>query len=161
MCRLSSSQRRAHPPARPLPHRRENKQTSASQIIIYAIHVTQQQVLPIPVHGAPAGPSARAAGAVGGSASARVGQFLGEPRELTELAITAKEAALLPHTAAATAICCDARTLVVGFADGCLVALSWSAKVGPLWVGGKGGVEGGRWWCIQSAAAALTHAHLS
>jgi hypothetical protein len=57
------------------------------------------------------------------------------------VAITAKDAALLPHAAAATEVCCDARTLVVGFADGCMVALSWSAKV-------RGGGGGGSGWAV-------------
>jgi hypothetical protein len=107
-------------------------QTSKNHVIIYAIHVTGRPVLPLPVLGAPAGPAARAAGAVGGAAAGGAGAFQGGPRELSAVAITAREAAVLPHGAAATAICGDARAVAVGFADGCLLALSWSAKVrGP------------------------------
>ncbi|GBF93019.1 hypothetical protein Rsub_05630 [Raphidocelis subcapitata] len=100
--------------------------TSLNQVIIYAVSVTQQQPLPgAPVLGPPVGPSARAAGAaaVGG------GAFLGEPRELSAVGIYASEAAALPYEAAATAICCDARAVLVGFADGFLAALTWHAKL--------------------------------
>lgn len=106
-------------------------QTTGSQVIIYAIHLTQYPPLPVPVLGPPVGPSARAAGAAPGAGpgGGRAGAFLGEPRELVCVEVAAKEAALLPHSAAATAIGGDARCVVVGFEDGCLAALSWSAKV--------------------------------
>ncbi|KAI8472364.1 MAG: RIC1-domain-containing protein [Monoraphidium minutum] len=105
--------------------------TSHSHLIIYAIHIAPPPLLPIHVLGAPAGPSARAAGAAN-NAPARGGgggAFLGDPRELAPVAIFAREAAILPHSAPAAAICCDARTLGVAFADGCMVALSWGAKL--------------------------------
>lgn len=120
LCRASD-----HPPAlQPGPPKTHmNAQTTSNHLLIYAVHLTPSSPLPLPVPGPPAGPSARAAGAAGAPG------FLGEPRDLCDVAINAAEAAQLPHDAAAAALAADARSVVVGFSDGCMLALSWGAKV--------------------------------
>lgn len=90
------------------------------------MHTAQKPPLAVPVLGAPIGPSARAArlGAAGAPGD-------GGPRELQQLSIFANDAAPMPRDAKATAICGDARRLIVGFEDGAVMSMSWSAKVTP------------------------------
>ncbi|KAI8463229.1 MAG: hypothetical protein J3K34DRAFT_462531 [Monoraphidium minutum] len=89
--------------------------TTGGYIVIYSIRPTHHPPLPITVHGPP--------GAAGGA-----------PRELSQLTVFARDSVRLPHAAAATAVCGDARRLIVGFEDGQLLSLSWSGKVlsGPV-----------------------------
>lgn len=106
-------------------------QTSKNKFIIYGLRRSQQPLLPVPVHVPPTSASAHIpkAPSHGAAATAASRQLPNDPRELTQLEIYVKEAVPLPHGAAATALCGDARGLVVGFEDGRLFAMNWNAQV--------------------------------
>jgi hypothetical protein len=120
------------------------QQTTQSFLLIYEISDAQQPLLPSSVYthapptalalgraasGALGRTSSSASGGAAGGAAPAPPPAAGESRALSGIQISRIAAAELPHDAAAAAVCGDARALVVGYDDGCLLALSWDGQV--------------------------------
>lgn len=90
--------------------RSHRPQTAAGWLLVYDLHATKQPALPHLSGGAHWG------GAGAAAALARVDVYV-------------KHTARCQHAAPPTALACDARAILVAYADGFLGSCSWSGKV--------------------------------